>query len=244
MIPPAQYFPSFRHIMDPHQTSNGHQDWGSYRLTLPSSPPPAAPNSFCSLYSPNSADQVLFAPPLHHLQPPPTPRLQSVPLPDLSPPYITIRAPPTGGDVFPIDLLEEIDFEGLARGFSNFAIPPRTTVYVLPAARDRSLLQIDTGDRRAHAFSVLRRLQSILRAPLSLNVYRTQLRPAIQESVRQCFLSHSGPNGMRLWQGFLNGFENPDGPRGEVLLQGHSYMWGFSPDHGGTYMIHVDVSFV
>ncbi|KAF7358894.1 hypothetical protein MSAN_01229700 [Mycena sanguinolenta] len=183
------------------------------RLTFPSSPPPlAASNSF---YPPiSTVDQFHSSPQLHRLQPPPAPRLQPVPL------------PPTAADVFPIDLADEIDFQVLARGISNFSIPLHTIVYVLPASRACSLLQIETKDRHSRAFSVIRRLQSILREPLSLHVYRTQLQPAVQESVRQYFLSQSGRNGVHLWQGFLNGFQHRDGPRGLVLLQGHSDMWG------------------
>ncbi|KAF7358873.1 hypothetical protein MSAN_01227500 [Mycena sanguinolenta] len=213
------------------------------RLTFPSSPPPlAASNSF---YPPiSTVDQFHSSPQLHRLQPPPAPRLPPVPLPNLPPTYTHAPAPLTAGDVFPIDLADEIDFQVLARGISDFSIPPHTIVYVLPASRACSLLQIETKDRPSRAFSVIRRLQSILREPLSLHVYRTQLQPVVQESVRRYFLSQSGRNGAHLWQGFLNGLQHRDGPRGLVLLQGHSDMWGFSQDHGGQWVIHVEMPLV
>ncbi|KAF8192382.1 hypothetical protein K438DRAFT_2018066 [Mycena galopus ATCC 62051] len=226
-------------IMYPRQTPNA-PNRGTYRLTLPSSPRQAASNLFEHPYSPYSVDQGPFPTQPHRLQPPPAPRLGNIPLPSLSPTYAHSQAPPFGGDVFPIDLTNEIDFSLLARGMLNFALPPRTTVYVLPASRDHSLLQVETGDRTASAFSVIRKLQSILNAPLSLQKYRTQLQPVIQESVRQYFLSESGYNGVQLWQGFLSGFE---GPSGLVVLQGHSDLWGLSQDHSGQWIIHVDKPF-
>ncbi|KAF7358897.1 hypothetical protein MSAN_01230000 [Mycena sanguinolenta] len=211
------------------------------RLTFPSVPPLAASNSFYSPVSP--VDQFSSSPQLHQLQPPPAPRLQPVPLPNPLPTYTPAPAPPIGG-VFPIDLTDEVDFQVLARGVSNFSIPLHTIVYVLPASRACSLLQIETKDRPSRAFSVIRCLQSILREPLSLHVYRTQLRPVVQESVRQYFLSQSGRNGAHLWQGFLDGFQHRNGPKGSVLLQGHSDMWGFSQDLGGRWVIHVEMPLV
>ncbi|KAK7036170.1 hypothetical protein R3P38DRAFT_617345 [Favolaschia claudopus] len=213
-----------------------------YRLVLTTSPQATAQNS------PQTSSPVLQSPsslPLHRLQPPPAPRLQSIPLPNLSPtnpqgPTFSTR----GTGVFPVDLLNDIDFEVLARSVSNFRIPSHTTIYVAPSSRDRFLFHIDTGDRPLRVFSILRRVQSILRAPLSLQVYQTQVSPATQESVRQHFLSRNGPDAARLWRNFLNGFEHGDGPRGEILLQGHSDMWGFSQDHGGEWVIHVDVPFL
>ncbi|KAF8146662.1 hypothetical protein K438DRAFT_1944477 [Mycena galopus ATCC 62051] len=223
--------------MYPRQTSNA-ANHRTYGLTLPSSPQQAASNQFEYPYSPYSVDQVRFTTQLHRLQPPPPPRLPSVPLPDPSPTHAHVQvSPPSVGDVFPIDLTNEIDFSLLARGMLNFALPPRTTVYVLPASRDRSLLQVETGDRTASAFSVIRKLQSILHAPLSLQKYCTELQPVVQESVRQYFLSQGGYNGPQLWQEFLSGF---DGPSGLMLLQGHSDLWGFSQDHSGQWIIHVD----
>ncbi|KAF7354053.1 hypothetical protein MVEN_01092200 [Mycena venus] len=169
--------------------------------------------------------------------------MQNIHLPNFSPVSAPIQAPPTGRDVFPINLMNDIDFGMLAGSMSNFIIPARTTIYVLPPSRDRSLLQIDTGDKPARAFSVIRHLQSILRAPLSPRVYHTQIQPDIQDSVRQYFLLQSGPIGTRLWQGFLDGFEHPEGPKGAVLLQGHSHMWGFTRDQSGQWFIHVDEPF-
>ncbi|KAF8198831.1 hypothetical protein K438DRAFT_1759479 [Mycena galopus ATCC 62051] len=213
------------------QTSNA-PNRGAYRLTLPSSPQQATPNPFEYPYSPYSVDQVL--------QPPPAPRLQNVPLPNVSPTYAHAQAPPIVEDVFPIDLTNEIDFVLLARGIPNFALPLRTTIDVLPASQDGSLLQIETGNRASSAFSVIHKLHSILHAPLSLQKYCTQFQPIVQESVRQYFLSQSGRNGANLWQGFLSGFEHPEGPSGIVLLLGHSDLWGFSQDLSGQWAIHVD----
>jgi hypothetical protein len=177
----------------------------------------------------------------HTSKPPAAPRLRNVPLPPSSPTYAPTQLPRTGRDIFPIDLTSEIDFEVLAHGLVNFGIPAHTTVYVLPASRDRSLLEIDTGDSPAHAVSIIRRLHSILHAPLSPQVYRNGLQPGVQEAVRRYFQSHNGGNGARLWQRFRNGFEHCDGPRGVVLLQGHTDMWGFSQDHRGQWTIHVDM---
>jgi hypothetical protein len=109
--------------------------------------------------------------------------------------------------------------------------------------RDRSLLQITTERRPAREFSVIRRLQSILREPLSLQVF-TKLRPDVQVSVREYFLARSGPNSALIWQSFLGGVEHPQGPKGVVLLQGHTYMWGLSQELNGHWVLHVDLPLV
>ncbi|KAJ6566813.1 hypothetical protein B0H19DRAFT_714251 [Mycena capillaripes] len=236
-----------RQLMYPHQPSNAqeNQDYGRRRMTFPSSSSPAqTSNSPYARYSPYGENQLLCnAPALYHplqLQPPSAPRIQNIPLPGLSCAHSTSQAPRIRRDVFPIDLTNDVDFELLADGIGNFPIPLHATVYVMPSSRERSLLQITTGNRPARAFSVIRRVQSIIRAPLSLEVYLAQLQPAVQVSVREYFLSQSGSYGAQLWQEFLNGAQHPQGPKGVILLQGHIYMWGFSQDHFGKWVLHVD----
>ncbi|KAJ6526793.1 hypothetical protein B0H19DRAFT_1275628 [Mycena capillaripes] len=232
--------------MHPHQPSNAeNQDHGRRRMTvLSSSSPVQTPNSSYARYSPYGENQLLYnAPALYHplqLQPPSKPRRKNIPLPSLSTSHSTSQSTRARRDVFPIDLTDDVDFELLADGIGNFPIPLHTTVYVMPSSRERSLLQITTGNRPARAFSVIRRVQSIIRAPLSLEVYLTQLKPVVQASVREYFMSQSGSYGAQLWQEFLNGAQHSLGPKGVVLLQGHIYMWGFSQDHFGTWMLHVD----
>jgi hypothetical protein len=63
-------------------------------------------------------------------------------------------------------------------------------------------------------------------------------------SVREYFLARSGPNSALIWQSFLSGVEHPQGPRGVVLLQGHTYMWGLSQELNGHWVLHVDLPFV
>ncbi|KAJ6566804.1 hypothetical protein B0H19DRAFT_1138617 [Mycena capillaripes] len=231
-----------RQLMYPHQPSNAqeNQGHGKRRTTFPSSSSPAqTSNSPYARYSPYGENQLLCnAPALYH--PPSTPRIQHIPLPNVAPVHNTPQAPRIRRDVFPIDLTNDVDFELLADGIGNFPLPLHTTVYVMPSSRERSLLQITTGNRPARAFSVIRRVQSIIRAPLSLEVYLTQLQPAVQASVREYFLFQSGSYGVQLWQEFLNGAQHPQGPKGVVLLQGHIYMWGFSQDHFGKWVLHVD----
>ncbi|KAJ7609237.1 hypothetical protein DFH06DRAFT_1485931 [Mycena polygramma] len=231
--------------MPPRQTSNQQsRDWRNRGLTLPSSPSPATPNALHSFHPADQVVEFYNAPAQYHplqLQPPSAPRMHSVPLPRVSPTHSTFRVHPPRRDVFPIDLTSEVDFHALARGVLDFNVPPHTTVYIMPTSRERSLLQITTEEGPARASTVLRRVQSIIRAHLSLQVYRTQLEPAVQTAVREHFLSRSGRHGVQLWQAFLNGVEHPHGPRGVVLLEDHIHMWGFSLDHSGQWMVHVDV---
>ncbi|KAJ7481983.1 hypothetical protein FB451DRAFT_1237715 [Mycena latifolia] len=103
---------------------------------------------------------------------------------------------------------------------------------------------MSTGDSPTTAFAVIRRLQTVMRAPLSLEIFSTKLPPATGQSVRCYFLSRSGKDGALLWQGFLNGARHPQGPKGAVLLRGHCFMWGFSQDYQGQWQVHVDVPFI
>jgi hypothetical protein len=80
-----------------------------------------------------------------------------------------------------------------------------------------------------------------MRAPLSLQVYRSQLSPDVQQAVYSYFISRSGPDGRRLWRNFLNGHHHPQGPMGDVLLQGHVLLWGVRQDGHGQWVVDVDV---
>ncbi|KAJ6467522.1 hypothetical protein C8R47DRAFT_1325995 [Mycena vitilis] len=230
--------------MPPRQTLNQQShEWRNRGLALPSSPSPATPDALPSFHP---ADQFAYynVPAQYHplqLQPPSAPRMHSVPLPRLSPTRSTFWGHPSRRDVFPVDLTSEVDFHALAGGILDFNVPPHNTVYIMATSRERSLLQITTGNRTARSFTVIRRVQSIIRAHLSLQVYRTQLEPAVQTSVREHFLSRSERYGVQLWQAFLNGVEHSDGPRGVVLLEGHIHVWGFSQDHSGQWVLHVDM---
>ncbi|KAJ7473243.1 hypothetical protein FB451DRAFT_1367276 [Mycena latifolia] len=191
---------------------------------------------------PNSTPPGLPIPAPH--LPPPAPRLRSIPLPDAAVARRRPRARPTHQDVFPIDLTNDVDFDLLAGRIQNCSIPPHTTIDILPTSRECILLQMTTGDRPTSTFAIIRRLQTIMRAPLSLQVFTTELPPAARQSVRSYFLARSGQDGVGLWQGFLNGARHPQGPRGAVLLRGHCFMWGFSQDHQGQWGVHVGVPLI
>ncbi|KAJ7181365.1 hypothetical protein C8R43DRAFT_1229289 [Mycena crocata] len=184
---------------------------------------------------------LIFGVPLQ-LQPPPAPRLRNIPLPDPRVAHLPHNLPATQ-NVFPIDLTRRVDFDLLGRSVENYSIPAHTTVYIVPTSHEFTLLEINTGDTPATAFSIIRRLQTEMRALLSLRVYRVGLPPVAQQLVRDYFLSHSGTNGARLWQAFLNGARYPRGPRGADLLRGHSCMWGFGEDFNGRWVIDVDLPF-
>ncbi|KAJ7478086.1 hypothetical protein FB451DRAFT_181583 [Mycena latifolia] len=186
----------------------------------------------------------LPVPASHLLQPPPAPRLRNIPLPDAAVARRRSRARPTHQDVFPIDLTNDVDFDLLAGRIQNCSIPPHTTIDILPTSRECILVQMTTGDRPTSTFAVIRRLQAIIRAPLSLQLFTTELPLAARQSVRGYFLSCSGQDGAGLWQGFLNGARHPQGPRGAILLRGHCFMWGFSQDYQGQWAVHVDVPFI
>ncbi|KAJ7663237.1 hypothetical protein DFH06DRAFT_1189741 [Mycena polygramma] len=169
------------------------------------------------------------------LQPPPAPRIPTIPLPNVWGGQIVLvphREP------FPIDLLGNLDLELLTRAIGNHYIQPHSTIRVL--APDRCLLHIISGDAPTTPISFIRRLRRLMRAPLSLHVYRSELPPETQQAVRSYFLSHSGSNGRRLWQDFLNGHRHPQGPTGEVLLQGHFFLWGFRQDGHDCWVVHVE----
>ncbi|KAJ7717911.1 hypothetical protein DFH07DRAFT_1068132 [Mycena maculata] len=211
-----------------------HQMWRGSDFTLPHSQPPNVPNSHYFVDLPISSATP------HLLQPPPAPRLRSIPLPGSSASHGHSVAPPPPRDVFPVDLTTEVDFDDLARSVPNYSIPPRTTIYIFPASGGSFLLQIITGHRPTSTFSVIRRLKAIMGEPLALQVYHADLPPAARSSVHEYFLSRSGHRGTRLWQGFLNGALHPRGPSGIDLLRGHSSMWGFYQDHQGQWIIQVD----
>ncbi|KAJ6583630.1 hypothetical protein DFH09DRAFT_1436176, partial [Mycena vulgaris] len=180
----------------------------------------------------------------HLLQPPRAPRMCTVPLP-----RPVARIPPapftpgamTGQDLFPIDLGSDLDLELLSRTIPNYRIPPEMTIHILPTSRDRSLVQLNSGNRPTTVISVIRRLQSLIRAPLSLRVYHSELSPEVQQSVFEYFLSCSGPDGRRLWRDFLDGYHHPLGPTGAALLQGHFHLWGISQDYLSRWVVDVDV---
>ncbi|KAJ7032533.1 hypothetical protein C8F04DRAFT_1107153 [Mycena alexandri] len=222
--------------MPPRQNPNPEYQWGGW---MPNSAPPAAQvaNPFSSPYP---VDQSLPGPALHLQQPPRAPRLPNVPLPNNSSTPWGAPAAQTRQDVFPIDLTNAVDFHALARGLENVSIPEGATIYVLPPSRDRCLLQVPTPGGRMTTFSFIQYLQSKMRAPLTLEDFNTLLSPAAQQAVQRHFLSRSR-NGERLWEGFVNGARAPRGPKGVVLLQGHHYLWGFSQDQLGEWIMDVNV---
>ncbi|KAJ7473245.1 hypothetical protein FB451DRAFT_290409 [Mycena latifolia] len=225
--------------MPPRQARNpAYPIWGAQPMMLPNSTPPGDPSSPYALN-----DHSLHVPAPHLLQPPPAPRLRNIPLPNPTVARRRPRARPTHQDVFPIDLTTDVDFDLLTGRIQNCSIPPHTTIDILPASRECILLQMNTGDHPTTTFAIIRRLQTIMRAPLSLQVFSTELPPAARQFVRSYFLARGGQDGARLWQGFLKGARHPQGPRGAVLLRGHCFMWGFSQDHQGQWVVHVDVPF-
>ncbi|KAJ7633687.1 hypothetical protein B0H17DRAFT_1280578 [Mycena rosella] len=158
----------------PHSFSKDDPNLGRPLIHVPNSTPSAQHPS-----SPSSVDQrFISVPELYLLQPPPAPRLPNIPLPDFA---VAHRHPPAPSrrDVLPIDLNNEVDFELLAGSIPNYSIPPHTTIDILPSSREFILLQITTGDRPTTAFSVIRSLQRIMRAPLSLQVFTAELPPVV-----------------------------------------------------------------
>ncbi|KAJ7436711.1 hypothetical protein FB451DRAFT_1570977 [Mycena latifolia] len=217
-------------LMFPNSTPPGQNPPSPYTVNHHSLPVPA-PHLVSPRSSRKHVHNLLFGLRLQ-LQPPPAPRLRNIPLPDAA------------VDVFPINLTNDVDFDLLAGRIQNCSIPPHTTIDILPASRECILLQMTTGDRPTSTFAVIRRLQAIIRAPLSLQLFTTELPLAARQSVRGYFLSCSGQDGAGLWQGFLNGARHPQGPRGAVLLRGHCFMWGFSQDYQGQWAVHVDAPFI
>ncbi|KAJ7096916.1 hypothetical protein C8R44DRAFT_989172 [Mycena epipterygia] len=192
-------------------------------------------------YSPQSLPSPHPPPAQQFLQPPPTPRMRPIPLPSVLSAPFPPTAPMIGNDFYPIDLSSDLDLEALARAIPNYVIHPRTTIHILPTSRDRSLMQFNSGNRQRSAISIICRLHALLRAPLSLQVYQSELAPDVQQAVFRYFIASSGPHGRRLWQRFLNGHHHPQGPTGAVLLQGHFNLWGFSQDYHLRWVIDVDV---
>ncbi|KAF8168960.1 hypothetical protein K438DRAFT_242045 [Mycena galopus ATCC 62051] len=167
------------------------------------------------------------------------PRLLTIPLPSIEAGQISQVAAPR--PLFPIDLRIDQEIEHLAQAVGDYTISSRSTIDILPTARDRPLIQITSGDRPTTPISFIRRLCSIMRAPLSLQYYQSELPPAVQEAVFRYFLSCNGPDGRRLWQNFLDGHHNPQGPRGEVLLQGHVLLWGIFKNGNYRWSAEVDL---
>lgn len=209
-----------------------YPSWEAQPFNLPD----AAPSEASPSTSPSQNSLPLSA--LHLLQPPSAPRLRNIPLPDPVRGHRRPRAPPSRRNVFPIDLTNDLDFNELASRIEDYIIPPHTAIDIIPTSRDCILLQLDSGDRQTSSVSIIRRLQRLMRAALSLGVF-AGLPSDASESVRSHFLSVSGPSGPLLWQEFLNGSPRSDGPRGAVLLRGHCHIWGFSPDYQGKLVVTV-----
>ncbi|KAJ6611968.1 hypothetical protein B0H10DRAFT_2192666 [Mycena sp. CBHHK59/15] len=91
------------------------------------------------------------------------------------------------------------------------------------------------------AVSIIHRLHALIRAPLSLQLYRSELPPDVKQAVYNYFLLQSGPNGSRIWEAFLREYTQPEGPTGAVLLQGHLHVWGLLQDHHSRWILSVDV---
>ncbi|KAF7341501.1 hypothetical protein MVEN_01887600 [Mycena venus] len=192
-------------------------------------------------FSPQSREASFPASSLYSLQPPSAPRMRNVPLPSVWAGHIATPPQVLAWEPFPIDLRSDLDLEHLTRAIGNHRISPQSTICIFPTARDRTLFEITSGDTPTTSISIIRRLCAILRAPLSLRVYQLELSPDAQQAVCSYFLSRSGPNGRRLWQDFLNGHHHPQGPTGEVLLQGHVLLWGFKKDGQHRWIVDVDV---
>jgi hypothetical protein len=144
---------------------------------------------------------------------------------------------------FPIDLSRDLDLEQLAECLPgpNCSIPPGTTIHILPTRGDHELYQFRTGDRPTTAHSVIRYLHSFIRAPLSLQLYSSELSPDVRRAVRRYFLASNGPDGRRLWRAFLDGHRHSRGPTGATLLQNHCHVWRFSQDRLSRWVVDVDV---
>ncbi|KAJ7182397.1 hypothetical protein C8R43DRAFT_967118 [Mycena crocata] len=172
-------------------------------------------------------------------QPPPAPRMRSVPLPDVNAPRIRQALHPST-DNFPLDLTANLDRAHLARTLPNCLIPAHTTIRVRPTSGGRAFLHFDSGDRPASAVAVIRRLQALLVAPLSLELYQ-DLAHDVQQAVASYFVAGPVIDGGRLWQDFMSGYQHPQGPMGVVLLQGHFHLWGLRQDHNLRWVVDIDV---
>ncbi|KAF7341492.1 hypothetical protein MVEN_01886600 [Mycena venus] len=174
-------------------------------------------------------------------KPPSAPRMPSVPLPSAWAGHIATPPQVLTWEPFPIDLRNDLDLEQLTRAIGNHRISPHSTIRVLPTARDRALFQITSGDTSTTSISIICRLCAMLRAQLSLPFYQSELSPDVQQAACSYFLSRSGSNGRRLWEDFLNGHHHPQGPKGEVLFQGHILLWGFRQEGQHRWIVDVDV---
>ncbi|KAJ7616648.1 hypothetical protein FB45DRAFT_934659 [Roridomyces roridus] len=203
--------------------------------------------------SPPWATNVGYLPAQVHPQstipkPPPTPFLHSVPLPnDNGLPYGSVVAPLPPRDIFPIDLTSAIDFHHLSRSVEDYVVPAQTPIYIRPTTGGPYFFQLNTGPSARRVFSVLHDLQTLVGAPLSLHDFRTglSLKLSAQRAVRQYFVDRNR-SGMhreaaRVWRSFLKGRDLVNGPVGADLLRGHIFMWGFTQDNEGNWIIHVDL---
>ncbi|KAJ6464882.1 hypothetical protein C8R45DRAFT_1023444 [Mycena sanguinolenta] len=197
---------------------------------------------FGGLPSPQSVSSVWFRPPvLQHPPPPLAPRIRTIPLPSVEVGPVPQPLAETHRESFPIDLKIDLDLEHLERAVGNHIIPARSTIHIVPTARDRPLIQISLGEVPTTAILFIRRLCSVMRAPLSLQYYQSELSADIQDTIFRYFLSCRGPNGRRLWRDFLDGHHHPYGPTGEVLLQGHFFLWGIWEDAHSRWFVDVDI---
>ncbi|KAJ7061614.1 hypothetical protein C8F01DRAFT_1252404 [Mycena amicta] len=183
--------------------------------------------------------------------PPPAPRLRTIPLPPATP-YNSSRSTPIPpyrpADVLPVNLLADpvtIDLTTLARVLPSRAIPPHTIIYIVPTTnRECTLLQLPTGDTPTTASAIVGRMQRFLRTPLASDDY-FGLSPVAKRAVYLYFMGQapSGREGeaARRWEDFLDGVVDPRGPKSDVLLRGHTLMWGFSRDYRGRWVIDVDI---
>ncbi|KAJ7628995.1 hypothetical protein FB45DRAFT_919729 [Roridomyces roridus] len=212
---------------------------GQHNPTQPPSSPPWATNAG---YLPAQVHP-------QRLQfPPPTPFLHTVSLPDVNGlPYGPVVAPLPPRDVFPVDLTSAIDFHHLSRSVEDYLIPAQTPIYIRPTTGGPYLFQLNTGPSARRVFSILHDLQTLIGTPLSLHDFRAglSLKLSAQRAVRQYFVdrTRSGVHleGARVWRSFLKGRDLVDGPVGTDLLRGHIFMWGFTQDNEGNWIIHVDL---
>ncbi|KAJ7149141.1 hypothetical protein C8R46DRAFT_532185 [Mycena filopes] len=93
--------------------------------------------------------------------------------------------------------------------------------------------------RRLTTFSFIQYLQTTMSKPLTRRDFTTLLSTAAQHEVHRHFLALSR-NGEQLWDGFVRGVRASRGPKGIMLLQGHHYLWGFSQNQHGQWIMDVD----
>ncbi|KAF7295751.1 hypothetical protein HMN09_01117500 [Mycena chlorophos] len=210
--------------------------------------------SFHSLQAPFYTNGAYPAPALTSgFHPPHAPRPRTIPLPPLNSSYHPhIESQPAFSrprDAYPHNLLDDpdtMDFTALMRVLPAQSIPPHSTVFVLPTAnRATPLFTLPTGNAPTSAVAFVAHLQRLMRAPLT--VEGCQSTPAsAQQAVRAYFLSGARPGrerdaAVRRWNEFLGGRVSGNGPRGAVLLRGHTHMWGMWLDPAGNWILDVDV---